>query len=85
MANCGKKDTNSSQFYITMTECDWLDDECVIFGELVKGADVVRSISDYSVMTAETEDFTATTKFEGLTEGYDPDNSDLVEYKAVKI
>jgi cyclophilin family peptidyl-prolyl cis-trans isomerase len=45
MANCGSKNTNSSQFYITVTKCSWLDDVHVVFGQVVKGKDVVDIIS----------------------------------------
>ena len=44
MANLGKKDTNSSQFYITSMRTPWLDGMHVVFGELVKGIDVVQEI-----------------------------------------
>ena len=32
MSNLGKKDTNSSQFYITLDATEWLDDCNVVFG-----------------------------------------------------
>jgi cyclophilin family peptidyl-prolyl cis-trans isomerase len=44
MANLGEKNTNSSQFYITSSACPWLDGMHVVFGEVVKGFDVVDNI-----------------------------------------
>ena len=44
MANLGEKDTNSSQFYITTKICKWLDGIHVVFGEVVKGKEVVDKI-----------------------------------------
>ena len=47
MANEGEKDTNSSIFYVTMCKTDWLDNECVVFGRVSKGAEVLKEIHDY--------------------------------------
>ena len=43
MANAGKN-TNGSQFFITFVPCDWLNGAHVVFGELIKGEEVVKAI-----------------------------------------
>ncbi len=45
MANCGEKDTNSSQFYITLDETPWLDDFHVVFGSVISGFKVIDRIA----------------------------------------
>ena len=34
MANSGEKDSNGSQFFITLSDCEWLNNKHTIFGRI---------------------------------------------------
>ncbi|KAI3379197.1 hypothetical protein SNEBB_006022 [Seison nebaliae] len=46
MANGGEPNTNSSQFFITLTVCPWLNHKNVIVGEVASGHELVKQISE---------------------------------------
>ncbi|KAK4882738.1 hypothetical protein RN001_006057 [Aquatica leii] len=49
MANSGKN-TNKSQFYITLIPTPWLDGKYVVFAKVLKGMEVVRKIEQVPII-----------------------------------
>ena len=46
MANAGRN-TNGSQFFLTFVPCPWLDGKHVVFGEVIKGLELLELLEKY--------------------------------------
>jgi cyclophilin family peptidyl-prolyl cis-trans isomerase len=53
MANSGKPNSQDSQFYITLAPLPSLDGKYTVFGEVVSGMDVVRTIGKVKTGTGD--------------------------------
>ncbi len=68
MANSGPK-TNGSQFFITHKETPWLNGKHTVFGEVVKGMDVVDSLANATVNQSKPEPTMVMDKVEIIRNG----------------
>lgn len=81
MANSGGTKTNGSQFFITHAPTPWLDGLHTVFGEVVKGLEVVDSIASVPVNEADNKplDSVVMEQVEIVRKGSDARDFDAVE------
>ncbi|KAJ2812974.1 Peptidyl-prolyl cis-trans isomerase-like 1 [Coemansia furcata] len=66
MANAGPN-TNGSQFFITTVKTAWLDGKHVVFGQVIKGMEVVKKIEGYGSSDGKTNGKITITKCGEIT------------------